>query len=210
MGDGSAPDDTELWERTVAGDATAFEQLFERHANALFAYFVRRIGDRSAAEDLLSTTFLHAWRRRGDVQLTTEGPLPWLYGIATNLARRHLRSLDRRRVAMARMPLPADEPDPSDGIVDRLDDIRRMDQVREAVTAMPEGDQELFVLCVWQGLSYEDAGVALGIPIGTVRSRLSRARNRLRQALGEPTGRGGDVPDEAARAATGRQAGSHE
>jgi RNA polymerase sigma-70 factor (ECF subfamily) len=205
MGDSTAPADAELWERAVAGESRAFEQLFDRHADALFAFCVRRTGDRSAAEDLLSTTFLHAWRRRNDVQLTPEGPVPWLYGIATNLVRRHLRSHGRRQAAMARVPFPADEPDPSDAIAGRVDDARRMERIAAALRTMPEGDQELFSLCVWQGLSYGDAAVALGIPVGTVRSRLSRARSRLRLAVGEPPSGGGDVPGEATRAATGRQ-----
>jgi RNA polymerase sigma-70 factor (ECF subfamily) len=205
MGDGAAPSDAELWERAVAGEPRAFEQLFDRHANALFAFCVRRTGDRNAAEDLLSTTFLHAWRRRNDVQLTTEGPVPWLYGIATNLVRRHHRSLGRRQAAIARLPLPADGPDASDGMAGRVDDARRIERILEALRAMPESDQELFVLCVWQGLSYGEAAAALGVPVGTVRSRLSRARSRLRLALGEPPSGGGDVPGEATRAATGRQ-----
>jgi len=208
MRDGTTPADANLWERAVAGEVRAFEQLFERHADALFAFCVRRTGDRGAAEDLLSTIFLHAWRRRGQVRIPTDGPLPWLYGIATNLVRRHRRGLDRRRAAMARVPLPADEPDPSDAIAGRLDDIRRMERIRAALSAMPESDQELFVLCVWQDLSYEQAALALGIPVGTVRSRLSRARSRLRLALGEPPHGRGDVSGEAARDAAGRQARS--
>src|SRR3954471_3733 len=183
MGDGAAPSDAELWERAVAGEPRAFEQLFDRHANALFAFCVRRTGDRNAAEDLLSTTFLHAWRRRNDVQLTTEGPVPWLYGIATNLVRRHHRSLGRRQAAIARLPLPADEQDPSERIASRVDDAHRMERILSALRSMSEGDQELFVLCVWQGLTYGEAAAALGIPVGTVRSRLSRARSRLRLAL---------------------------
>jgi RNA polymerase sigma factor (sigma-70 family) len=205
MGDGTGSVDGELWERAVAGESEAFEQIFDRHANAIFAFCLRRTGDRSAAEDLLSTTFLHAWRRRTDMELTTEGPVPWLYGIAANLVRRHLRSVGRHQAAMLRVPAPGDEPDPSDGIAGRVDDARRMERTLDALRAMPESDQELFVLCVWQDLSYDEAAAALGIPVGTVRSRLSRARSRLRLALVEPTAASGDASGEATSRATGRQ-----
>jgi RNA polymerase sigma-70 factor (ECF subfamily) len=125
------------------------------------------------------------------------GPVPWLYGIAANLVRRHIRGVGRQRAAVARLPLLLDEPDPSDGIAGRLDNARRVRRTLEALASMPDDDQELFVLCVWQELSYGEAAAALGIPVGTVRSRLSRARTRLRLALGEPTGGSGDEPGAA-------------
>jgi RNA polymerase sigma factor (sigma-70 family) len=206
MGDGREPADAELWRRAVAGESQAFEQLFDRHANAIFAFCLRRTGDRGAAEDLMSTTFLHAWRRRADMQLGTEGPVPWLYGIAANLVRRHLRGVGRRQVAMGRVSAPGAEPDPSEEIADRLDGARRVDRTLQALQSLAESDQELFVLCVWQELSYEEAATALGIPVGTVRSRLSRARSRLRLALGEPEGGSGDEPGETT-AVRGRRQG---
>ena len=207
IGDGVGPADAELWDRAIAGEPRAFETLFDRHANAIFTFCFRRTGDRGAAEDLMSTTFLHAWRRRTDMEPGTDGPLPWLYGIAANLVRRHLRGVARRDGAMARMPAPSTEPDPSEEVADRLDVARQVDRTLEILASLPESDQELFVLCVWQELSYDEAAAALGIPVGTVRSRLSRARKRLRLALGEPGSVIGDEPgDTDARA--GRQAGS--
>jgi RNA polymerase sigma-70 factor (ECF subfamily) len=185
MGDDREPADAELWERVVSGEPQAFERLFDRHTYAIFRFCVRRVGDRSAAEDLMSTTFLHAWRRRADVRCGAEGPVPWLYGIAANLVRRHLRGDHRRRAGMARVPAPGAEPDPSDEIADRLDGASRADRVLQALRSLPERDQELFVLCVWEELSYQQAAAALSIPVGTVRSRLSRARSGLRLALGE-------------------------
>jgi RNA polymerase sigma factor (sigma-70 family) len=96
---------------------------------------------------------------------------------------------------VARVALAEDEPDPSEGTAGRLDDARRAERALRALAAMPERDQELFALCVWQELSYEEAAIALGIPVGTVRSRLSRARSRLRGLLGEPASERGDGPD---------------
>jgi RNA polymerase sigma factor (sigma-70 family) len=166
--------DSQLWDRAVAGEPWAFGELFDRHAGAIFAFCVRRTGDRAVAEDLMSATFLHAWRRRADVDLT-QGPLPWLYGIAANLVRRHLRGASRRAAALAAVPVDAAVPDPSERIVERLDEAGRLARVMSALRSLPEDDQELFVLCVWQELSYGEAAAALGVPVGTVRSRLSRA-----------------------------------
>jgi RNA polymerase sigma factor (sigma-70 family) len=164
MGDGKESADAELWERVVSGEPQAFERLFDRHTNAIFRFCVRRVGDRSAAEDLMSTTFLHAWRRRADMQCGAEGPVPWLYGIAANLVRRHLRGVDRRRAGMARVPAPGAEPDPSDEIADRLDGASRADRVREALMSLPDSDQELFVLCVWEELCLPAGGRRFGHP----------------------------------------------
>jgi RNA polymerase sigma factor (sigma-70 family) len=200
------PTDSQLWDRALGGEPEAFGELFDRHSGSIFAFCLRRTGDRTAAEDLMSATFLHAWRRRADVDLT-QGPLPWLYGIAANLVRRHLRGASRREAAMAAVPPDPPVPDPSDRIADRLDEAGRVARVMSALRSLPESDRELFVLCVWQELSYEEAAAALGIPVGTVRSRLSRARSRLRLMV-EPAPAGGDGRDATDALSTGRKAAS--
>jgi RNA polymerase sigma factor (sigma-70 family) len=179
------PSDAELWERAVNDDRDSFGSLFDRHADRIYQFCVRRTGDRSAAEDLTSTTFLHAWRRRAEARFAGESALPWLYGVAANLARRHLRGAGRRRAALAVLADPSDEADPSDAVAHRMDESARLRTVLAVVRTLPLHDQELIALCVWQGLSYEETVVALRVPVGTVRSRLSRTRARLRRALRE-------------------------
>jgi RNA polymerase sigma-70 factor (ECF subfamily) len=132
------------------------------------------------AEDLLSLVFLEAWRRR-DKQLPPGKVLPWLYGIATNVVRNRRRSERRFRAALAHLPPTASTPDFEEESDERLDDERRMKQALELLAQLPRREQDVFVLCAWTGLSYEDAALALGIPVGTVRSRLSRARQHLRE-----------------------------
>jgi RNA polymerase sigma-70 factor (ECF subfamily) len=174
------PDDSTLWSRARSGDRVAFGALFERHANAIYNYCFGRVGNWSTAEDLVSIVFLEAWRRRGK-DLPPGKVLPWLYGIATNVARNQRRSQRRFAAALRRMPACRADPSFAELADAHLDDERQMQHVLTLVRRLPKHEQEAFALCGWSGLSYEDAAIALGVPIGTVRSRLSRARARLRE-----------------------------
>jgi len=173
-------DDTTLWARSRTGDREAFGLLFERYAQAIYNYCFRRVGDWASAEDLMSIVFLEAWRRR-DQELPPGKVLPWLYGVATNVIRNRRRSERRFAAALARMPAPTADQDFADEADERLDDADRMRQVLAAIASLPPREQDVLALCTWSDLSYDDAALALGIPVGTVRSRLSRARARLRE-----------------------------
>jgi len=174
------PDDSILWSRSRSGDRAAFGILFERHANAIYNYCFRRVGDWSTAEDLLSVVFLEAWRRRTK-DLPPEKVLPWLYGIATNVVRNQRRSQRRYAAVLKRVPAARPERDFAERADTRLDDERQMQHVLALVRRLPKQEQDVFALCGWSELSYEDAAIALDVPVGTVRSRLSRARARLRE-----------------------------
>ena len=185
--------DRVLWQQAREGHASAFGVLFERHAGRFYNYCFRRTGDWALAEDLTSTTFLLAWRSRGRAPLEAESALPLLYGIATNVLRNQRRSLRRRRDAFARLPLDrAEEPDFAEDGATRLDDQAEMRALLQLFARLPRREQDVVALCEWSGLSYEDAAVALDIPIGTVRSRLARGRRRLRE-LATSSGPEGDV-----------------
>ena len=186
--------DADLWRRAAAGEGDAFGVLFERHARRVYNYCFRRTADWALAEDLTSVVFLEAWRRRDDVRLEHEEALPWLLGVATNVLRNRGRSLRRHRAALERLQ-PERTPDFADEVDARLDDERAMRSLLHAVAKLPRRDQDVLALCVWAGLSYEEAAVALDVPVGTVRSRLARARSRLRE-LGE---RGGHERDDEQR-----------
>ncbi|PRX99859.1 RNA polymerase sigma factor [Allonocardiopsis opalescens] len=196
-----ASTDGELWRLAADGRAEAFGALFERHARAVYNHCFRRTADWSAAEDLVSVVFLEAWRRRGEVRVERDSALPWLLGVANNVLRNRRRSLRRHAAALARLPAPPAEPDPAEGVAERVDLERRMRRLAAAMERLPLRYREVVELCLWSGLGYAEAAVALGVPVGTVRSRLSRAKARLR-ALGaaaedgagdaaEPAGRGG-------------------
>jgi RNA polymerase sigma factor (sigma-70 family) len=174
------PSDASLWARARAGDRDAFGLLFRRHAKAIYNFCFRSVGEWAAADDLLSLTFLEAWRRR-DKELEEQNVLPWLYGIATNVIRNRRRSERRFAAALHRLPKPEAEPDFADTSQERVDDERRMQRALALLRQLSQREQEVFVLCAWMELPYEDAALALDLPIGTVRSRLSRARTRLRE-----------------------------
>jgi len=171
-----------LWQQAREGHAAAFGVLFERHASRIYNYCFRRTGDWALAEDLTSATFLLAWRSHRRAPLQAESALPLLYGVATNVLRNQRRSLRRGNEAFARLPPErAEEADFADAASTRLDDRALMRQLLRLVARLPRREQDAIALCDWSGLSYEDAALALGVPIGTVRSRLARGRARLRE-----------------------------
>jgi len=176
--------DRELWERASAGSSEAFGQLYDRHARAVYNFLYRRTASWSDAEDLTSAVFLHAWRRRADVVLDRESALPWLLRAADYTVRNEWRAKRRYRRALAAAHLLADhQRDHADDVIGRLDGDRQLEQARSALDHLPRQEREIVELCVWSGLDQQAAAVALDIPLGTVKSRLSRARKHLR-ALG--------------------------
>jgi RNA polymerase sigma-70 factor (ECF subfamily) len=169
-----------------AGDEEAFGKLFDDFARSVYNHAFRLTGDWSTAEDVMSLTFLEAWRLRAKVDPEGESLRPWLLGIATNVARNTTRASRRHAAMAARLPAPIDQADFSDEVAGRLDDAQQLAAIRSALGRLRRCEQEVFTLCVWAGLDYATAANALGIPVGTVRSRLSRARKKLANALADP------------------------
>ncbi|MGW4897051.1 RNA polymerase sigma factor [Kitasatospora sp. NPDC004240] len=179
--------------RLRAGDQRAFGELFDEHAQDLYRYAVRVSGDWAVGEDVVQLTFLEAWRLRGKLREEGESVRPWLFGIAANVLRNTARAARRHRAAMERMPAREVVPDFADELVGRLDDSAQLAAAHRALARLRKAERDVFTLCVWAGLDYAGAAQALGVPVGTVRSRLSRARTRLRR-LAEEELRGGAEP----------------
>jgi RNA polymerase sigma factor (sigma-70 family) len=176
--------DRELWQRAASGETEAFGILFDRHAGAVYNFLFRRTASRSDAEDLTSAVFLQAWRKRTDVVLDRDSALPWLLKVADYAARTEWRSVRRYRHALAKAGLPRDvHPDHADEVAAQIDDERTMQAVRRAVRRLPRHERQVIELCIWSGLDQQAAAVALGVAVGTVKSRLSRARKRLQGLL---------------------------
>ncbi|GAA4515432.1 sigma-70 family RNA polymerase sigma factor [Actinoallomurus oryzae] len=167
--------------RVNAGDPDAFRELFDEHVRSVYNHAFRLTGNWSTAEDVVSLTFLEAWRLRDRVDAGADGGSlrPWLLGIATNVSRNVRRTARRHDGALARLPKQEAAPDFADEVTTRIDDRERLALVRTAMAALRKPEREVLALCVWAGLDYAEAAEALGVPVGTVRSRLSRARRRL-------------------------------
>jgi RNA polymerase sigma-70 factor (ECF subfamily) len=165
--------------RLRAGDHGAFADLFDRYAGAVYHHGFRLGGGPASAEDVVSATFLQAWRLRTRIEVEGGSLRPWLLGIATNVVRNVVRKQRRELGALARLATPDETPDFSDDVAGRLDDTALLDEVRAVLRTLRRAEREVFALCVWAGLDYGAAAEALGIPVGTVRSRLSRARRKL-------------------------------
>jgi len=199
--------------RLRAGDPDAFRELFDEHIRSISNHAFRLTGDWSTAEDVASLTFLEAWRLRERLDANEEaGPLrPWLLGIATNVARNVRRAARRHAGAMARLPKADVVPDFASEVTDRVDDRARVEATLKALATLRQPEREALTLCVWSGLSYVEAAAALGVPVGTVRSRLSRARTKLARLVAagmlgppgrnrEPLPRTGQLRDDRDRA----------
>jgi RNA polymerase sigma factor (sigma-70 family) len=181
--DWQAVSDQDLWLLAAEhSSGEAFGELFERHADKVYAHCFRRTGSWSLAEDLTSAVFLEAWRRRAEVRFSGESVLPWLLAVANNATRNAQRTLRRHRRLLARLPPAADEPDVAEDAARRVDQQRAVRELLRALAGLAQRDQEVLALCDWAGLSYAQAAAATGLPEGTVRSRLSRARQHLREA----------------------------
>jgi RNA polymerase sigma factor (sigma-70 family) len=165
-------------------EADAFGDLFDRHAQAVFAFCARRTADLSLAEDLTSIVFLEAWRHRERTVLASApDALPWLLGVANNVVRNAARSRRRHRAALERLPRPSNATNTEEEALDRADTERRMREALAAMANLSKGERDVVILVLWSGLSYDEAAKTLSLPIGTVRSRLSRARTKLQTSI---------------------------
>ncbi|MFD5864659.1 RNA polymerase sigma factor [Agromyces sp. NPDC127015] len=175
--------DSELIQRSRDQPAV-FGELFTRHSRAIFRYAASRVGPEKA-EDVLSNTFLAAFERRRRFDQAYESALPWLLGFASMAIRQHRRD-EARHWAGYLYPVAAE----SLAVVrdDAAVFAAELALVAEAVRHLAPRDRDALLLHVSAGLGYADVGRALGIPIGTVRSRINRARAQLREATGRTTG----------------------
>jgi len=164
-----------------------FGALYDRYAADIHRYAARRLGE-GAADDVASETFLIAFRARRRFDASAASARPWLYGIAAKLIGRHRRSEVRALKALARTGR-----DPvSESWTERADDrvVAQSTQapLAGALAALSSSDRHVLLLVAWADFSYQEVADALGIPLGTVRSRLNRARRKVRTALGaDPT-----------------------
>lgn len=168
-------DDTGDWTLAVAGDGEAFGRIFDRHHDRIIRHSYRLVPNAADVDDVLAVTFLEAWRGRERVRIVDGSLLPWLLVTATNTARNLKRGTRRYQALLRRIP-------PPDPVWDHAVDFEDGPATR-ALRDMAITDQQVIVLCLLEGFTTREAANALGLPEGTIKSRLSRARHRLLQQL---------------------------
>lgn len=170
--------------RESLSDPEQFGMLVRRHAPAIRRYVTRRIGA-EAVDDVVAETFLVAFRQRAGYADDGRDCLPWLYGIATRLGHRHWRSETRQLRVLARTGAdPVTEPF-TDRVEAAVEASALKPRLAAALARLPASQRDALLLLVWADLSYEQIAKATGVPLGTVQSRISRARRRLRQQLSD-------------------------
>lgn len=167
-------DDRADWEKARAGDPAAFAALFDRHERRAFAQAQRLLTSREDAKDAVTIAFFELWRKRNAVRLVDGSPLPWLLNAVSHAARNLERSSRRYRSLLHRVPAA-----PPAGAVVAHDESG----VLAALKRLPEREQSVVVLALLEGYPERETAAALGIPVGTVKSRLHSAKARLRNEM---------------------------
>jgi len=163
-----------------------FAAIFDRYYGQIHGYAARRLGH-SLADDVAAETFLIAFARRDNYDLSWLNARPWLYGIASNLISGHHRAEQRRYRALARTSADEAADEYADQVALRVDAQARRSSLVAALARIAAGDRDVLLLVACADLSPDEASQALGIPAGTARSRPHRARRQIRAALGEDT-----------------------
>lgn len=171
--------DSEIIRRSLDAPSV-FAELFDRHARVIAAFAARRVGS-DAAEDVLSDTMLVAFRRRRDFDTSWESAKPWLLGIASRVIKKHRADEARQWRSFEASAARVDHS--SDGAIeaaaDRTDASAAVRALAPRIAALAARDRETLLLYAWGDLTYDEIAVALGVPVGTVRSRLNRVRRKL-------------------------------
>lgn len=162
-----------------------FEILYEKHVNGLYTYLNRRIGP-DLAEELTAQSFAEAWAGRDRFDPERGAFSSWLYGIALNLLRRHRRTEAARLRAFGRIGIDPPATIDESAVVGRIAAVDGWPAVALALTQLDDQDRDIVTLFVWERFSYDQISVALDIPVGTVKSRMSRARTRIAVQLAQP------------------------
>ncbi|MGW7482549.1 RNA polymerase sigma factor [Nonomuraea muscovyensis] len=162
----------------------AFAELFDRYSAMLYRYVSKRLGT-EPAEDLVGETFLVAFSRRRSYDLAYTDARPWLFGILTKLMSRHHRTEAARYRALLRAPVDDHVDSPADRVASGVSAQAVRPELVSALAALPAKDRDVLLLVAWGDLTYVEVAQALGIPVGTVRSRLNRGRRKVRAALGD-------------------------
>ncbi|MGH3688646.1 MAG: RNA polymerase sigma factor [Microbacterium sp.] len=178
-----APDDGELLYRLSRGDEPAYRMLHERHQAAVFRVALVLVRTTWDAEEVAATAFFELWRKRDSVRVVDGSALPWLLATTSYAAKNSLRTRRRYQRLLNRIPREQDVPDHAEEVARAMEALSISRDVREALLQLNPREVSVVILCVVQELPMQEAALVLGIPEGTVKSRLSRVKARLRGSL---------------------------
>jgi RNA polymerase sigma factor (sigma-70 family) len=180
---GVTEDDATLIRRSLA-DGEQFARVYDRHAATLHRYAARRLGA-EAAEDVVAETFLAAFRARHRYDLARPDAMPWLFGILTREVSRRRRTERNHYRLLAATPPDLPQAGPADDVAAAVTAYAARAPLARALAALKPADRDVLLLVAWADLTYVEVSDALGVPVGTVRSRLNRARRIVRGALAD-------------------------
>jgi RNA polymerase sigma-70 factor (ECF subfamily) len=178
---GEDADDATVIEASLR-DPERFAVIFDRHGPHIHRYLDRRMG-RQVADDLLAETFLIALDRRRQYDLSRPDARPWLYGIATNVVSRHWRAEAREVKLRTRALVSEPEAGHAERVAEQVTAQAMGKLLGIALAGLADADRDVLLLIAWEGLAYDEVAAALAIPVGTVRSRLNRARRKVQRTL---------------------------
>jgi len=183
MSEGCATSDAELLRACAEGRSEAFGVLFDRHRDRVFRHTLRLVDSVEDAEDVVAIVFLEAWRKRSRIRVVDGSIVAWILVTANNVVRNHTRSRRRYRALLASLPPAAPQPDHSARVLDDMANRTGHLALRRAFDRLSRRDRDVLTLCVLEELSTAETALALRVPLGTVKSRLSRAKVRLASTL---------------------------
>lgn len=175
--------DSALWLEASSGTERSFAVLFDRYRRRIFRKAYAQVRQVADAEDVVALVFLEAWRNRAKVRIVDGSLLPWLLTVTNFVLLNQARTARRHGRLLAALPTPEREPDHADDVLERLDRDSQLSELRAAMSHLSTQEQSILDLCVIEELPIATVAAALDIPVGTVKSKLHRAREKVRKRL---------------------------
>jgi RNA polymerase sigma-70 factor (ECF subfamily) len=181
--DTGEPADSALWLEASTGTERSFAVLFDRYRTRVFRKAYAQVRSVADAEDVVALVFLEAWRSRAKVRIVDGSLLPWLLTVTNYVLLNQSRTARRYSRLLAAMPAAEQEPDHADEVLDRLDRDEQLTAVRAVMAKLSAQERSIIDLCLIEELPIATVAAVLDIPVGTVKSKLHRAREKIRKHL---------------------------
>lgn len=175
--------DAALWLEVTSGTSSSFDVIYDRYRRQVFRKAYMLTADVGDAEEVMAMVFLEAWRRRGEVRIVDGSLLPWLYATTGMISMNVERSKRRFKAAVQKLPAALPAPDIAIAVAETIDGLEQLSAIRDALQRLNPRERIVVQLCLIDELPLRQAAEVLDLPIGTVKSRLHRAREKLQRLL---------------------------